>query len=94
MKDDGTVCFPYDLKTENEQFLLHMICAVGQPNGPLLSMIIGTNQESFNEEVDDPQIDLLSMTFCGTEIKPVEPENFQKTHSHSNQKNTAYYRNV
>jgi hypothetical protein len=94
MEDDGTIRFPYDLEDEEEQFLLHMICAIGQKNGPQLSMVIETKPNSFNEEVDDPQIDLFSMTFCGTKIQPVDSGNFEKTHSSSIKKNTAYYRNV
>lgn len=89
MDADGVVKFPYDLKDEGNQFLLHMICAVGRNNGPLLSMVIETDKNSFNEEVRFPQIDLKTMTFCGTKIMPVK----SLKHSPTNATNdTAYHR--
>lgn len=91
MDADGVVKFPYDLKNEKNQFLLHMICAVGQKDGPLLSMIIETDESSFNENVKYPQIDLNTMTFCGTKIMPVA----SLTQAPTNAKNeTAFHRDV
>lgn len=90
MDADGVVKFPYDLKDEGKQFLLHMICAVGQKDGPLLSMVIETDESSFNEKVKYPQIDLNTMTFCGTKIKPVQSLN----QAPINTNGTAFYRDV
>ena len=89
MDADGVVKFQYDLKDEGNQFLLHMIFAVGQNNGPLLSMVIETDESSFNEKVKYPQIDLKTMTFCGTKIKPVESSKQAPTNTTNG---NAYYR--
>jgi len=91
MDADGVVKFPYDLKNEKNQFLLHMICAVGQKDGPLLSMVIETDESSFNEKVKYPQIDLKTMTFCGTEIMPVES---LKKSPMNTTNGTAFHRDV
>ena len=91
MDADGVVKFPYDLKDEGNQFLLHMICAVGQKDGPLLSMVIETDESSFNETVKYPQIDLKTMTFCGTEIMPVES---LKKSPMNTTNGTAFHRDV
>ena len=92
MDADGVVKFPYDLKNEENQFLLHMICAVGQKNGPLLSIVIDTNKDTFNEEVKYPQIDLNTMTFCGTKIEPVISS--KKSPNDTTPKGPKYHRDV
>ena len=91
MDADGVVKFPYDLKNEENQFLLHMICAVGQKNGPLLSIVIETDKDTFNEEVKYPQIDLNTMTFCGTKIEPVVSSKQPRNHT---TKGPEYHRDV
>ena len=67
-----------------------MICAVGQKDGPLLSMVIETHESSFNEKVKYPQIDLNTMTFCGTKIMPVE----SLKQARINTNGTAFHRDV
>lgn len=100
MNKDGVVTFGYNLEQSDENtsdlFILHMLYAVGIPNGPELDMVIEANEGSFLDEqsknVNYPEININDITFCGHKVKPKIPANSSLTHDHDNKR--ASYRGV
>lgn len=98
MNKDGVVTFEYDLvhgdDNKEDLFILHMLYAVGIPNGPELNMVIEAKEGSFLDEqsknVNYPEININDITFCGHKVKPKIPTNSLLTHDHENKR--ASYR--